>query len=176
MTVSKISGGSVVHRGPEVARGVLDSSTEHEERPIFCQWGSTEIWSPVFYTAAPKCVCVRRLAGEGHLSPDVFLTLLSMIPRWALYRYVPWLVMCVPSLLTAGWRSHTDHAVPSGVKTRQHPLPLPSPGSKGTSLPYMANEIVVATLFMVSRKRLYQYLSLLLCGGCRWIPLMFASN
>ena len=34
------------------------------------------------------------------------------------------------------------------VETRQHPLPLPGLGSKGASLPYMANGIVVATLFM----------------------------
>ena len=27
--------------------------------------------SPVFYTAAPKCVCIRRLAGTRHLSPAV---------------------------------------------------------------------------------------------------------
>ena len=32
--------------------------------------GST-ILSPVFYTAAPKCVCIRRLAGARHLSPVV---------------------------------------------------------------------------------------------------------
>ena len=39
----------------------------------------------------------------------------------------------------------------------------------------MANEIVVATLFMFPRWRLYQYVRLLLCVGCRWIPLVFAS-
>ena len=27
--------------------------------------------SPVFYTAAPKCVCIRRLVGARHLSPVV---------------------------------------------------------------------------------------------------------
>ena len=30
-----------------------------------------EFLSPVFYTAAPKCVCIRRLAGARHLSPVV---------------------------------------------------------------------------------------------------------
>ena len=30
-----------------------------------------EILSPVFYTAAPKCVCIRRLAGARDLSPVV---------------------------------------------------------------------------------------------------------
>ena len=37
---------------------------------------------------------------------------------------------------------------PVAVETRQHALPLPGLGSKGASLSYMANEIVVATLFM----------------------------
>ena len=27
-----------------------------------------DILSPVFYTAAPKCVCIRRLVGVRHLS------------------------------------------------------------------------------------------------------------
>ena len=31
--------------------------------------------SPVFYTAAPKCVCIRRLSGARHLSPVVLWTL-----------------------------------------------------------------------------------------------------
>ena len=35
------------------------------------------------------------------------------------------------------------------VETRQHPLP--GFGSKGADLPYVANEIVVATLFMAKR-------------------------
>ena len=30
-----------------------------------------EILSPVFHTAAPECVCIRRLAGARHLSPVV---------------------------------------------------------------------------------------------------------
>ena len=30
-----------------------------------------EILSPVFCTAAPKCVCIRRLAGARHVSPAV---------------------------------------------------------------------------------------------------------
>ena len=32
-----------------------------------------EFLSPVFYTAAPKCVCIKRLAGARHLSPVVFV-------------------------------------------------------------------------------------------------------
>ena len=48
-----------------------------------------EIWSPVFYSSTPKCVCVKRLDGAGHLSPAVLGTLLSVVPRWTLYRYVP---------------------------------------------------------------------------------------
>ena len=62
------------------------------------------------------------------------------------------------------------------VETRQHPFPLLGLGSKGASRPYMANELVVATLFIVPRWRLYQYSPLLLCAGCRWIPLVFVSN
>ena len=34
-----------------------------------------EFLSPVLYTAAPKCVCIRRLAGARHLSPVVLGTL-----------------------------------------------------------------------------------------------------
>ena len=34
-----------------------------------------EFLSPVFYTASPKCVCIRRLAGARHLSPVVLWTL-----------------------------------------------------------------------------------------------------
>ena len=34
-----------------------------------------EFLSPVFYTAAPKCVCIRCLAGACHLSPVVLWTL-----------------------------------------------------------------------------------------------------
>ena len=50
------------------------------------------------------------------------------------------------------------------VETRQHPLPLPGLGGKGAGLPYMAKEIVVATLFTVPRW-LYQCFPLLLCAG-----------
>ena len=34
-----------------------------------------EFLFPVFYTAAPKCVCIRRLAGARHSSPVVLWTL-----------------------------------------------------------------------------------------------------
>ena len=57
------------------------------------------------------------------------------------------------------------------VETRQHHLPVL--GNKGTSLPYVANEINVATVLMAPRLRLNQYFTLLLCAGCRWVPLMF---
>ena len=46
------------------------------------------------------------------------------------------------------------------VETRQNPLHVL--GSEGAGLPHVANEIVVVTLFMVPRWRLYQYA----CGGC----------
>ena len=62
-------------------------------------------------------------------------------------------IVGVPLLLCAGWRQHTDCAVLSLLlKPGNTPsLSLPGLGSKGASLPYMANEIVVATLFMVPR-------------------------
>ena len=77
-------------------------------------------------------------------------------------------IVGVPLLLCAGWRQHTDCAVLSLLlKPGNTPsLSLPGLGSKGASLPYMANEIVVATLFMVPRW-LYQCFPLLLCAGCR---------
>ena len=59
-------------RGREVARGVLRSSLKPGKRPIFChRRGIDNFLSPVFYTAAPQCVCSRRLAGARHLSPVV---------------------------------------------------------------------------------------------------------
>ena len=42
-------------RGREVARGVLRSSPKPEKGSIFCHWRGI-ILSPVFYTAAPKCI------------------------------------------------------------------------------------------------------------------------
>ena len=43
-----------------------------KERPIFChRRGIEKFCSPVFYTAAPKRVRVRRLASARHLSPVV---------------------------------------------------------------------------------------------------------
>ena len=61
-----------------------------------------EIWSPVFYSAAPKCVCVKCLAGASHLSPTVLGTLLSLVPRWTLYRYVPRLCVFLCWCVLAG--------------------------------------------------------------------------
>ena len=84
-------------------------------------------------------------------------------------------VVCVPLLLCADWRQHTDYAVPSLLLKTGDNTPYPSLAglaSKGTSLPYMANAKAAATLFMVTRWRQYQYLPLLLGAGCRWIALM----
>ena len=39
------------------------------------------VLSPVFHSAATKCVCARRLADSGHLSPAVSRTLLSVVQR-----------------------------------------------------------------------------------------------
>ena len=42
------------------------------KKGLFCAIGEGSIFlSPVFYTAAPKCVSIRRLAGARHLSPAV---------------------------------------------------------------------------------------------------------
>ena len=38
-----------------------------------------EILSPVLYTAAPKYVCIRRLAGARHVSPGVWV---NTVTRW----------------------------------------------------------------------------------------------
>ena len=47
--------------GREVARGVLRSSPKHEQNAYFLPWeGIENFLSPVFYIAAPKCVCIRR--------------------------------------------------------------------------------------------------------------------
>ena len=65
-------------RGREVARGVLRSSPKPVKRPTWYFLPSQrdrEILSPFFYTAAPKCICIRRLAGARHLSPVVLWTL-----------------------------------------------------------------------------------------------------
>ena len=58
-------------------------------------------------------------------------------------------VVRVPLFLFAGWRQHTG-CVPRlvAVETGQHLLPMPGLGSEGANLLYIANEIVVATLFM----------------------------
>ena len=41
-----------------------------KKRSIYCHRRGTEISSsPVIYTAAPKRVCIRRLAGARHVSP-----------------------------------------------------------------------------------------------------------
>ena len=58
-------------------------------------------------------------------------------------------VVRVPLFLFAGWRQQTVF-VPRlvAVETGQHLLPMPGLGSEGASLLYIANEIVVVTLFM----------------------------
>ena len=63
-------------RGREVARGVLRSSPKPEKRSIFLPSERDRVFlSSAFYTAAPKCVCIRRLAGARHVSPAVLWTL-----------------------------------------------------------------------------------------------------
>ena len=63
-------------RGREVARGVVRSSPKPEKKAYFLpSERDRDILSPVFYTAAPKYVCIRRLAGARHLSPFVLWTL-----------------------------------------------------------------------------------------------------
>ena len=42
-----------------------------KKRLFFAIGEGSRIWSPDFYTAAPKHVCVRCLAGARHLSPVV---------------------------------------------------------------------------------------------------------
>ena len=63
-------------RGREVAHGVLDSSPNPKKKAYFVpsEW-DRDFFSPVFYTATPKCVCIRRLAGARHVSPAVSWTL-----------------------------------------------------------------------------------------------------
>ena len=59
-------------RGREVARGVLRSSPKPEKKTYFLpSERDRESLSPVFYTAAPKCVCIRRLAGARNIPPVV---------------------------------------------------------------------------------------------------------
>ena len=64
------------------------------------------------------------------------------------------------------------------VESKQHPLR--GLGSKGAGVSYVANEIVVATLFMVPPWRLYRYVQRLcvhlLCAGCRGVSLVCFSN
>ena len=63
-------------RGREVARGVLRPYPKPEKRPIFLPTErDRDFLSPVFYTTAPKCVCIRRLAGARHLPPVVLRAL-----------------------------------------------------------------------------------------------------
>ena len=59
-------------RGREVARGALRSSTKPEKNVyLLPSERDREFLSSVFYTSAPKCVCIMRLAGAGHVSPAV---------------------------------------------------------------------------------------------------------
>ena len=63
-------------------RPVLFSQTCH-------RIGIDTFLSPVFYTAAPTCICIRRLAGAHHVSPAVLWTMspeggsepLTSVPR-----------------------------------------------------------------------------------------------
>ena len=57
--------------GREVARGVLHSFPKPEKAYFLPSERDRGLLSPVFYTAAPKYVCIRRLAGARHLSPVV---------------------------------------------------------------------------------------------------------
>ena len=92
-----------------------------------------DIWSPVSYSAAPKRVCVKRLAGAGHLSPAVLGTLLSVIPRWTLYRYVPRLRVFHCCCVLAGANKLTVCAVPSLLlKTTGNNTPYPCPAWEAT--------------------------------------------
>ena len=59
------------------------------------------------------------------------------------------------------------------VETRQHPLP--GIGSQCAGLPCVANGIIVATLSMVPRWRLYRYVRLCVCSlvVC-WLPMVLS--
>ena len=75
-------------------------------------------------------------------------------------------VFCVFSLVPLCWLAlaKPDCAVPSLLlKLGNTTYPLTGIGSKGVSLPYMASEIVVATLFMVPRWRLCEYFGFFGC-------------
>ena len=75
MTPSKISGGSVVEGARSCPRRPTRfSQTWKKAYSLPSKRGRELLW-PVFYTAAPKCVCIRRLAGARHLSPIVLWTL-----------------------------------------------------------------------------------------------------
>ena len=58
-------------RGREVARGVLRSYLKPDKVYFLPSETDQESLSPVFYTAAPKCVCIRYLAGARHVSSVV---------------------------------------------------------------------------------------------------------
>ena len=58
-------------RGREIARDVLRSSPKPEKTLFLPSERDREFWSPVFYTAAPKPGCIRRLASARHGSPAV---------------------------------------------------------------------------------------------------------
>ena len=74
-------------------------------------------------------------------------------------RYIDMCCGCVCSLAAVCWPARTYLLCCAFVvveNRQQHPLPLSGHGSKGSSLPYMANEIAAATLFMVPGWRQYQ--------------------
>ena len=62
-------------RGREVVRGVLRSSLKPEKGLLLPSERDGDFLSPVFYTAASKCVCITRLVGARHLSPVVLWTM-----------------------------------------------------------------------------------------------------
>ena len=62
---------STLNRSTTETERCKQGHTLHTSTPAICDRRGIEILSPVFYTEAPKCVCVGRLAGASHLSPAV---------------------------------------------------------------------------------------------------------
>ena len=139
-------------RGREVARGVLRSSPKPEKKVL----------RSIFYVIGEGSRFFRLFSKQQRqnvFAPDAWPTTAtchrpfvnSAVRGLALDALsVRAAVVCASLLLYAGWRQHTGCAALRllAVETRQHPLLLPILGSKGASMPQMANEIVVATLFL----------------------------
>ena len=65
-----------INRGRENFGGGLRSNPEPNQTVYFLPLErDREFLLTIFYTAAPKCVCIRRLAGARHVSPAVLWTL-----------------------------------------------------------------------------------------------------